>query len=241
VCNPFLQPFRAKTYDASWEWYFAKTSFLGVGLFYKDIGTYIQSLRTNVPYNQTGLPISLLPPNFTGEEVFAVTTPVNTSGGPLKGYEINYQQALTMLPSYAKNLGVILNYTYVNSKINYLISPNASTTITDDLLNLSPKSWNATIYYDDGRLNARVAWAYRETFLTRVPGQNNNDVEGKNSSLNVDASLSYKINNNVQLIFEGVNLTNEKNDQFISRARNSSVVYSVTGREYMLGVRVAFP
>jgi TonB-dependent receptor len=241
VGNPFLQPFRAKTYDASWEWYFAKTSFLGVGLFYKDIGTYIQSLRTNVPYNQTGLPISLLPPNFTGEEVFAVTTPVNTSGGPLKGYEINYQQALTMLPSYAKNLGVILNYTYVNSKINYLISPNASTTITDDLLNLSPKSWNATIYYDDGRLNARVAWAYRETFLTRVPGQNNNDVEGKNSSLNVDASLSYKINNNVQLIFEGVNLTNEKNDQFISRARNSSVVYSVTGREYMLGVRVAFP
>ncbi|HSW84446.1 MAG TPA: hypothetical protein VLH12_13270, partial [Usitatibacter sp.] len=98
-----------------------------------------------------------------------------------------------------------------------------------------------TIYYDDGRLNARVAWAYREAFLTRVPGQNNNDVEGKNSTLNVDASLSYKITNNVQLIFEGVNLTNEKNDQFISRARNSSVVYNVTGREYMVGVRVAFP
>jgi TonB-dependent receptor len=241
VGNPFLQPFRAKTYDASWEWYFAKTSFLGVGLFYKDIGTYIQSLRTNIPYNQTGLPISLLPPNFTGEEVFQVTTPVNTSGGPLKGYEINYQQALTMLPSYAKNLGVILNYTYVNSKINYLVSPTASTTITDDLLNLSPKSWNATIYYDDGRLNARVAWAYREAFLTRVPGQNNNDVEGKNSTLNVDASLSYKITPNVQLILEGVNLTNEKNDQFISRDRNSSVVYTVSGREYMMGVRVAFP
>ena len=138
-----------------------------------------------------------------------------------------------MLPGYARNLGVILNYTHVNSKIDYLVSPTAATTITDDLLNLSPKSWNATIYYDDGRLNARVAWSYRDTFLTRVPGQNNNDVEGKNSSLNVDASLSYKITNNVQVIFEGVNLTNEKNDQFISRARNSSVVYSVSGREYM--------
>ena len=241
VGNPFLQPFRAKTYDASVEWYFAKTSFLGVAVFYKDIGTYIQSLRTSVPYNQTGLPLSLLPPNFTGEEVFAVTTPVNTSGGPLKGYEVNYQQAFTMLPGFARNLGVILNYTKVESKINYLISPNASTTITDDLLNLSPSSWNATVYYDDGRLNARVAWAYRDTFLTRVPGQNNNDVEGKNGSLNVDASLSYKVTKNVQLILEGVNLTNEKNDQFISRARNSAVVYSVTGREYMFGVRVAFP
>ena len=134
----------------------------------------------------------------------------------------------------------LLNYTYVKSRIEYLISPTSAATITDDLLNLSPKSWNATLYYDDGRFTARASAAHRTTFLTRVPGQNNNDVEGKNSSLNVDASLSYKINNNVQLIFEGVNLTNEKNDQFISRARNSSVVYSVTGREYLAGVRVVF-
>jgi len=240
VGNPYLQPFRAKTYDTSLEWYFAPNSFLGVGLFYKDIGTYIQTLRTNVPYNETGLPLSLLPANFTGTEVFQVTTPVNTQGGPLKGYEINYQQAFTFLPGYLKNLGTLLNYTYVNSKIEYLISPTSSATITDDLLNLSPKSWNATLYYDDGRFTARVSGAYRTTFLTRVPGQNNNDVEGKNSTLNVDASISYRINKNVQLILEGVNLTNEVNDQFISRARNSSVVYSVTGREYLAGVRVVF-
>jgi hypothetical protein len=30
------------------------------------------------------------------------------------------------------------------------------------------------------------------------------------------------------------------NDQFISRARNSAVVYTVTGREYLAGVRVSF-
>jgi iron complex outermembrane receptor protein len=27
-----------------------------------------------------------------------------------------------------------------------------------------------------------------------VPGQNNNDVEGKNATLNVDLSLTYKVN-----------------------------------------------
>ena len=102
------------------------------------------------------------------------------------------------------------------------------------------RSWNATLYYDDGRLSARVSAAYRQRFLTRVPGQNNNDVEGKNSSTNVDASISYKVTPNIQLILEGVNLTNEVNDQFISRQRNSPVVYTVTGREYLFGVRVAF-
>ena len=58
--------------------------------------------------------------------------------------------------------------------------------------------------------------------------------------MNVDASISYRINKNVQIVLEGVNLTNEVNDQFISRARNSAVVYSVTGREYLFGVRVSF-
>jgi iron complex outermembrane receptor protein len=240
VGNPFLKPFRAKTVDGSIEWYFAKNSLLSLGLFYKDIDTYIQSLRTNVPYNQTGLPLSLLPANFTGEEVFQVTTPVNTSGGPLKGYELTYTQPFTFLPGIARNLGAILNYTHVASKIEYLVSPTATTTLQDDLLNLSPKSWNATLYYDDGIWGARVSGSFRDKFLQRVPGQNNNDVEGKNSTLNVDASFSYQWTPNVQFVLEGVNLTNEFNDQFISRARNSPVVYNVTGREYMVGVRVKF-
>jgi TonB-dependent receptor len=238
--NPFLKPFRAKTVDSSFEWYFDKNALLGVGLFYKKIGTYIQSLRTNVPFNQTGLPLSLLPSNFTGAEVFQLTTPVNTNGGALKGYEINYQQPFTFLPGNFKNFGTLLNYTFVKSKIDYLISPTSSATITDDLLNLSPKAWNGTLYYDDGKFSARVSTSYRKAFLTRVPGQNNNDVEGKNSSKNVDASMSYKYSENLEFTLEGVNLTNQANDQFISRARNSSVVYHVTGREYLLGARYKF-
>ncbi|HXF80622.1 MAG TPA: TonB-dependent receptor [Usitatibacter sp.] len=241
VGNPFLKPFRAKTIDTAFEWYFQKNALLSVGLFYKDIDTYIQSLVASVPYNQTGLPLSLLPSNFTGTEVFAVTTPVNTTGGNLSGYEINFQYPFTFLPWWGRNFGTLLNYTYVKSKINYLVSPTSAATIQDDLLNLSPKSWNATLYYDDGRrFSARVSAAYRQAYLQRVPGQNNNDVEGKNSTLNVDASVSYRVNKNVELTLEGVNLTNEVNDQFTSRARNSSVVYSVTGREYLAGIRVNF-
>ena len=238
--NPLLKPFRAKTLDSSLEWYFDKNALLSVGLFYKDIGTYIQSLRTNIPFNQTGLPLSLLPSNFTGTEVFAVTTPINTNGGALKGYEINYQQPFTLLPGVWRNFGTLLNYTYVKSKISYLVSPTSSATISDDLLNLSPKAWNATLYFDDGTFSTRVSTAYRMGFVTRVPGQNNNDVEGKNSSKNVDASLSYKVAENLELTLEGVNLTNQVNDQFISRARNSSVVYNVTGREFLFGARYKF-
>jgi TonB-dependent receptor len=238
--NPLLKPFRAKTFDASIEWYRDKNAFIGVGLFYKDINTYIQSLRNNIPYKDTGLPLSLLPSNFTGDEVFQVTTPINTNGGKLTGFEVNVQQPFSFLPGAFRNMGVLLNYTQVKSKIDYLVSPTSNTVITDDLLNLSPKSANATLYFDDGQFSARISASKRSGFLTRVPGQNNNDVEGKNGSTNVDVSVSCKINQQLELTLEGVNLTNAPNDQFISRARNSSVVYNVTGREYLVGARYKF-
>jgi len=191
--NPQLKPFRATTFDTSLEWYHGRSAFIGLGVFSKNIDTYIQSLRTNIPYSQTGLPKSLLPSNFTGDEVFQVTTPINTSGGRLTGFEINVQQPFSFLPGALKNMGVLLNYTRVKSKIDYLVSPTSTTVIRDDLLNLSPKSANATLYYEDDTISARVSMSKRSSFLTRVPGQNNNDVEGKNGTTNVDLSLTFKM------------------------------------------------
>ena len=181
-----------------------------------------------------------MPSNFTGEEVFQVTTPINTPGGKLTGFEINLQQPFTFLPGWGKHMGMLVNYTKVKSKITYLVSPTSNVTIVDDLLNMSPTSANATLYYDDGTFSARVSMSKRSTFLTRVPGQNNNDVEGKVGGTNVDVSFSYKATKNMDITLEGVNLTNEANDQFISRARNSSVVNHVTGREFLLGARYKF-
>ncbi len=238
--NPLLQPYRAKTLDLGAEWYFDKNAFLGLGLFSKNISTYIQTLKTSMAFKDTGLPLSLLPSNFNGNEVFEVNTPINTNGGRLNGFELNYQQPFTFLPGIGKNFGTLLNYTVVQSKIDYATTTAGNSFITDDLLNLSPTAWNATFYYDDGTFSGRISASSRSSFLTRVPGQNNNDVEGKNSSVNVDLSLNYKVNKNLDVTLEATNLTNTPNDQFISRARNSSVVYNVTGREFLIGARYKF-
>jgi iron complex outermembrane receptor protein len=239
--NPLLDPFRAWTLDANFEWYFAPESLISVGLFYKDIGTYIQTLRTSIAYNQTGLPLSLLPANFTGDELFLVTAPINTDGGPLKGFEVNLQAPFRFLPGPLSNFGTILNFTYVESQIDYVASATSTAIITDDLVNLSPRSWNATLYYDDGRFSIRGSVAYRSDYLQRVPAQNVvNDVEGKNSTINVDASASFAINDHITLTAEAINLTDEFNDQFVDRDRNSPSVIHHTGRQFYIGARVRF-
>lgn len=240
--NPALDPFRASTLDASAEWYHSKNAFIGLGVFQKDIKSYVLTQGRDVPYNQTGLPLSLLPSNFTGEELFRVSAPVNTQGGKLTGFEINVQQPFTFLPGWGKNFGLLANYTQVKSKMEYVLSATAvgAATVTEDLVNLSPRSWNLSAYYDDGTLSGRISTSARSAFLTTIPAGNNQDVAGKNKSFNVDLSMGYKVNKQLEVTFEATNLTNQPNDQFISRAMNNVVVNNYTGREFIVGGRYKF-
>lgn len=248
--NPFLEPFRATTYDVSAEWYFAPESLLSFAFFYKDISTYIQNLRIDdIPFSEgplAGQESTIVPSNYDGTELWDFTTFVNTPGGPLKGFEIAYQQPFTFLPErfglpeWTGNFGALLNYTRVKSEIEYATSTAGTAFVTNDLLNLSKSSYNATLYYEDQKLSARVSAAYRDGYLTRIPGQNNNDVEGKNETFNVDVAVSYALTENFRLTFEGLNLTDEYNDRYVDSVRNSPSTYIHSGRQYYAGVRYRF-
>ncbi len=241
--NPALAPILATTYDLSAEWYFARSSLLAIGLFYKDIGTYIQNQSQQLTFRQTGLPLELLngtnldPDNTT----FTVSRPVNTPGGPLKGVELNYQQAFAFLPGWLSNFGALLNYTYVDSKITYFLAQSATTTTRDDLLGLSKNAYNATIYWENARLSARLSAAYRDKFLEALPANNPlQDVEGTDSMLTFDSSISYNVSEHFKLTFEALNIFDEFKRQYIDSDRDSTFVYGHTGRQLNFGGQYRF-
>ncbi|MDW3503008.1 TonB-dependent receptor, partial [Escherichia coli] len=60
--------------------------------------------------------------------------------------------------------------------------------------------------------------------------------DGTNETFNVDASVQYTLNDQFKITLEGVNLTDEYQDQFTG-AQNMPVVYHHTGREILLGLR----
>jgi hypothetical protein len=91
---------------------------------------------------------------------FSITNVINTPGGPLKGFELNYQQPLDFLPEAFRGFGVLANYTYVDSNIDYFATTAAgAATISAPLLNLSKNAYNATLYYERGKVQARVSVA----------------------------------------------------------------------------------
>ena len=242
IGNPFLKPYRARNYDLSLEWYPRRGTYMGLAFFYKDVLSTIQNLAAREPYGETGLPLELLIPPLDANSEFLVTRSRNTEGGWIKGFEVNVQQPFDFLPGPLGNFGVLLNYTYVDSKVLYYLSSGLTATTTyDQFPNVSPHSVNGTLYYEDERFSARVSVSYRDEYLIALPFKAElPDGFGSYATTNVDAALSYKITPNLKLTADALNLTNQEGDQWSGEVRRAQRVYSTTGRQFFLGASFSF-
>ncbi len=252
--NPGLGPTLADTYDLSAEWYFAEESVLALALFRKDIGSFVQTIVQNVPYTETGLPIQQAidacnssafgsGPNCNVNLPWTVNAPGNSPGGDLDGYELSYQQPFSFLDGIGRNFGLLANYTHVEAKIDYLGVVNNATTVVrpdESLVNLSENTVNLTLYFENDKFGARVSLADRDDYLTSVPGRNGTYVERTEGTKNVDVSAHYNFNEQLKLTFEGLNLTNEAENQRLDATvlpANVVSYYHETGRQFFLGLR----
>jgi iron complex outermembrane recepter protein len=245
IGNPYLEPIRAKTYDAALEWYFDESALLSVAYFEKDISTYIQSISSLVPYSELGLPNTLLEGSAaTPSDLFTVTRSTNTKGGPLKGFELNLQLPLTFLPGFWQDFGVLASYIHVTSEIDYVLqSANGVPTLTttNDLIGLSKNSASTTIYYENELFSFRTTGSYRSGYLRSIPsGGNDSDVLGNHSSFFVDASASYNITDTMKLTLEMQNLTDERNTLYIDSKRQDPLFETRIGRTLTMGVNAKF-
>jgi TonB-dependent receptor len=253
--NPQLNPFRATAYDASVEWYFARESIFSVAVFKKDIASFAIASSTQGTYASTGLPLSLIlasSPAAADPEgrPWTIGTTVNGEGASLKGVEFAVQGPFSFLPGFWSNFGGIANVTLVDSDVDYRVNGAATAaptptgsfpvligrTETERLFNLSKRAFNATLYYEADKFSARTSVAYRSGFVDAT-SDTGNVFEGYNSSINVDASMRYRLNDNLEFSLEGVNLTDEYRDRFTDLEADRNYEYNHFGRTIMVGVR----
>jgi len=260
VGNARLDPIRARTYDLQGEWYYAKNAMVSVGLFRKEINTFIQSVQQRAVFSSLGLPNELLTAggcsitggapacNVQPDTTVVVNRKLNTPGGPLNGLEFNLQAPFSFLPGIGKNLGLLANYTRVKSKIEYIVRPDnpataANELVTDvaDFTGLSPRAHNLTLYYDDPVFSARVSAAHRSSYIAAVLGDiNGHDYTRVNGSTNIDFSLSYNVTPALRLSIEGQNLTDEPLRYGRDTQRNDTLLYVHSGRSFVLGANYKF-
>lgn len=244
IGNPYLNPIRATTFDAALEWYFRPGSLLSVAYFHKQISTYIQSVNTLVPYSQLGLPTTLLAnTNTQPSDLFTVTRSVNTPGGPLNGVEANLQLPFTFLSGFAKDFGLLANYTHVASRVNYVLQSSATSTLstTANLVNMSPDTASGTLFYENKLFSIRGTVSYRGPFIRQIPsGANDSDILGNHGTTYIDASASFNLNKIVKLTVDVQNITDTHNVLYIDSGRQDPLFDTRTGRTITFGVNAKF-
>lgn len=232
--NPALDPFRATAYDLSFEWYFQEEALLALGLFYKDIDSFSLAGSTiDSTFSQLGLPASTVDGDSplglllaAGQDP-AVTIEQQVNGGAatLQGFELVYQQPFSALPAPFDRFGFVGNFTHVES---------------DEIINFSPNAYNATLYYEDDRFSARLVASQRDAYRTRRPSTSQRTLgreeRGVAETFNLDAAVSWHVNDSIQLTFEAINLTDEFEHQTFD-ALELPTLYHHTGTEFLIGMR----
>ena len=71
-----------------------------------------------------------------------------------------------------------------------------------------------------------------------MPGtETGTNADGVNGTTNLDLSIQYTLSSKLKFSFEGVNLTNEQQDQFTDTTKNMPYYVHKTGTEYLIGFR----
>ncbi len=218
--NPLLNPYEALQYDLSLEWYFGESSYASGGLFYKDIGTFISTEA------------QLL--NVNGNEV-TLSAPFNTGEGDIQGIEVAFQHVFESLPEPFDGFGVQANYTYVESKVE--ATENGILT-EQTIAGLSKNSFNFVAFYEQNNFGARLGYNWRDEFLvSNGVGVVADEIQAAFGTL--DMSISYTLTDDINLSFEGVNLTDESIETFFEdEVRGGRIDHY--GRRFSVGVNFKF-
>jgi len=196
--NPDLKPYRSTNTDLSFEYYPGQDSQLSLALFKKDISSYVMErvLTKGVDLFKDG-------------NLWDVTQAVNGKGATTKGVEIAGRTALTFLPGWLSGFGVDANYTRMSYK--YAAGTERLNILDNTVLpypGMSKNAYNLSLWYDQGPINARLAYSFRDRFFT-----GNNDVSGnpifEAKTGYLDAKIQYRYNENITISLEGKNLTDE--------------------------------
>lgn len=226
--NPDLKPYRATKNDFSLEYYPSRDTQLSLALFRTQIKSYVRTgIRT------PGV-------DFFGDgRLYDVTQPVNAEGAQTRGVEIAGRTALTFLPGWMSGFGVDANYTRMSFSYatgNELLSPLDGSVLPYP--GLSKNAYNLGFWYDQGMVNARIAYNKRDAYYT-----GGNDVSGnpnfRDATGYLDAKLQLRLTSQLTVAIEGKNLTDQAELTYSGAlVRPNELAWS--GRRYYVSVGYKF-
>jgi iron complex outermembrane receptor protein len=216
--NPGLQPYLSTNWDVSYEWYYGDASAVSIGIFSKEVESFITNITADEVFSLD-----------SGPYTFAVNRPRNGETAKVDGLEMAWTHV------HESGFGFQVNATVVNSDA-VIDESNSSQTFALEGLG---DSQNAVFFYDKDGFQARVAFNNRETFLQTFSNGDTGEPEFVKTYGQWDISSSYEINEHLTVLFEGVNVTDEYTNK-VGRIPTHFTEQVRTGVRYSIGLRGSF-
>ncbi len=190
---------------------------------------WVAANRPSVVQLTNGVPTGIIGQAADPDVLFTVTQPGNSAQtAKLHGFEFAVQHSF-----WDTGFGTILNYTIVNSDTSF--DNTQRYTATQFAVNGVSDSANAVLYYDKNGLQARVAYNWRDGFLSGY-GFDPFYVEAYGQ---FDVSASWEFKKGLTAFVEGINITNA--DRRGHMRNDNTVFFAAPGyARYTAGVRYSF-
>lgn len=233
--NPAATPEKAIGVDAYFEWYLAPRGIFQMGVFHKQVEDVLFSSVTDLG------PVTF--PDGIDRSDYALTTLVNGFEGEITGFEIAYQQPAEPLveamglPEWMGGFGIQANATFSQSEA---VAPDGRTV---NLPGASDYVYNLIPYYEMYGLSVRLAYQVRSAWLDRVnlggiTASNGGD-QFWDKDEELDFSVRYSVNDNVEVYFDAVNLLDGPGTRY-STSEEYVIEYETFGERYNIGLRFNF-
>jgi TonB-dependent receptor len=252
VGNPELEPFLSDNIDLGFEYYTGGEGYFGFAAFRKKLSGFTVNGSQTVPFaalSAFGITFDTL--------TAAQQTAINARGGPgtatvvlqqqvnasgdltVNGLEFNWVQPLDFIGLHG--LGLTANLTFVDQK-----GSGAAPAVA---VGVAPETYNATLYYENRGLSARVSRTYAEGAVTSGTNQNgiaaaalfSNNYGQWDFSASFDLAKMFGSGSSwyPQLTVDVVNFTDEEQRSFFQFGNAAFTQYQ-PGRQVMVGLRGAF-
>jgi TonB-dependent receptor len=205
-----LQPYESDNFDLSLEYYPGAIGVLSAGLFYKEIDNFIIVADVAGTQQWQGF-----------KEVFQ---PVNGDKATLTGMELSWVKA------FDNGLLLAANATFSSTDATTFLDGEKFET---DLPNQSDRIGNLTLGYEDNTWSLRLTMSYKSDNLEEIDGDM---LRIEDDYQHIDFSSKYFINDDVNIYFNAINLTNESFYNYFDK-RNRNAQFEEYGRTFEVGFR----
>ncbi len=212
--NPNLKPTEAVNVDLSFEYYFGDSNSFTASIFQKD-------LKNTIIYSEENRGTITL----DGQEVNSTFNGlINQDNTEIRGVEFAYQQFYDNLPGWMSNLGLQLNYTYIDAETTRQPDFNQANAVEGDtrgfrdnfrfgvenLIGQSEHTGNIVGIYQSDKTEFRLAYNYRSEYLSSYRDYVSGNPIFQEGVGFLDASFRYDFTDNLQFRISAANLLDTK-------------------------------